>query len=233
MNKESLRLALESYNLHKNEEQLSNLEHLVDTTLKTNESFNLTAIKDKDAFYEKMVLDSALGLVDIPLKDKKVIDVGTGAGFPGMVLYILEPNMDLTLLDSTTKKINYLREYSKERNYKLSFSSERIEDYAKNHRESFDYAYARAVSSLNILVELIAPILKVGGYFIAMKGPGVEEEIKEAKNALKTLSLEIVEDKKYILPESKEERHILVIKKNKETSLKYPRIYSQIKKRPL
>ncbi len=233
MNKESLRIALESFNLRFSEEQLSNLEHLVDTTLKTNETFNLTAIKDKDSFYEKMILDSALGLININLENKKVIDVGTGAGFPGMVLYILGPKMDLTLLDSTTKKINYLSNYAKERDYHISFSNERIEDFALKNRESFDFAYARAVSSLNILLELIAPILKVGGYFIAMKGPNVDEEIKESGNALKILSLDTIQDYKYILPESKEERHILIIKKNKETSNKYPRQYGIIKKRPL
>ena len=233
MDNEKIVSLFKDFDLSLNDEKLNNIRDLVHKTLETNKLFNLTAIKEEDEFYEKMVLDSALGLKDIDLTNKKVIDVGTGAGFPGMVLYILNPQMDITLLDSTEKKIKYLEGYAKEKNYHMSFSSMRMEDYAQKNRNIFDYAYARAVSSLNILLELIMPVLKVGGTFVALKGPTVDNEIKEANNAFKVLGCKVVDIKKYVLPISKEERNIVLIKKEKETSSKHPRQYAQIKRRPL
>ena len=233
MNKESLKVELAMYSLPNDERVLLSLDDFVKTTLKANESFNLTAIKDEESFYEKMVLDSALGMTNLDLANKKVIDVGTGAGFPGMVLYIMEPNMNLTLLDSTAKKIRHLENYSKKNNYKISFSNERAEDFARKHREEYDYAFARAVAPLNILLELIVPMLKLRGEFVALKGPGIDEEIKESEKAFKILGLEIVSKDRYILPESKETRYVLRIRKNKETNHKYPRQFNEIKKKPM
>lgn len=224
---------LNSFNITCDNKQVDLLFALLKDTLETNKKFNLTAIKEEDAFLEKMILDSALAIIDLPLENKKAIDVGTGAGFPGMVIKILSPNCDMTLLDSTNKKIEYLRNLSNE--YKLNNECvcDRAESFARNNIEVYDYAFARAVSALNILIELIAPLLKVGGYFIALKGPNVEEEIKQSSNGLKTLGLEIEKILKYNLPISKEERNIIWIKKIKKTNPKYPREYNQIKKRPL
>ena len=179
-----------------------------------------------------MILDSAIALKDLDLDDKKIIDIGTGAGYPGMVLAILS-NANVTLLDSTKKKIDYLVDYSKEHNIHINGVSMRAEDYAKEHRESLDYAFARAVASLNILIELIIPMLKVGGYFIALKGAGYEEEINNSINAFKKLNCHIESIFETELPESKEKRAIIRIKKDKETNKKYPRQYSDIKKLPL
>ena len=233
MNKEELRKELSSLGFDIDDQKMENIEDIISKTLETNEKFNLTAIKDEESFREKMVYDSALGIVGLDLKDKKCIDVGTGAGFPGMIIYLLNPETKMTLLDSTAKKINYLKEYSKSRNYKLDFVMGRAEEYAFSHREIYDYAFARAVSSLNILLEIIIPMIKVNGYFIALKGANANLEIKEAKNAIKKMGCEITEIKPYILPESKEERNILIIKKIEKTNKKYPRMYSEIKKSPL
>ncbi len=233
MNKQTVKDFLLSRDINVSTSQLEQLEKFMEMTLITNEKFNLTAIKDIESFWEKMILDSALGLFDLDLSNKKVIDVGTGAGFPGVVLKILQPTSDITLLDSTKKKIDYLSEYSKANNLGLKCVTSRAEDFAKSHREQFDFAYARAVAALPILLELIIPMLKVGGTFIAMKGPGVEGELNLSNNAMKKLGCRL--QKMYVdtLPECGESRSIIYIIKEKETNKKYPRDYSEIKKSTL
>ena len=233
MNRDDLRKELSSLGFDIDDQKMENIEDIISKTLLTNVKFNLTAIKDEETFREKMIYDSALGIVGLDLYNKKCIDVGTGAGFPGMVIYLLNPNVKMTLLDSTAKKINYLKDYSKERKYYLDFVVGRAEEYSKENREIYDFAFARAVSSLNVLLEIIIPMIKVNGYFIALKGANADLEIKEAKNALKKMNCEIKENKSYVLPESKEERNILIIKKNAPTNKKYPRMYAEIKKSPL
>lgn len=233
MDRNTLVGQLELLNISFTSSQIDNLFLFMEDTLEANTRFNLTAIKDKDEFVEKMIFDSAIALYDLDIDNKEIIDIGTGAGFPGMVLKILRPSADVTLLDSTKKKIDHLNELSSKYNLKISGISERAEVFARKNEEKFDYAFARAVSSLNILLELIAPILKVGGKFVALKGKNVDVEIKEANNALKILGLEITKINNFTLPISKEERNIVLIKKIKPTSSKYPREYNQIKKRPL
>ncbi len=233
MNKERLLLELKNREILCNEEQANQLEQFMHHILSWNEKFNLTAIKDEESFMEKMIFDSAIGLTDLDLSDKKVIDIGTGAGFPGVVLYLLNPKVNLTLLDSTNKKIVLLKSYALENGYKYDAVSYRAEEYAKEHREEYDYVYARAVAPLNILLELCIPLLKVGGSFIAMKGPGLEEELELSKGALNKLNCHIhkvIEDE---LPESLEKRNIIYITKDKVTPKKYPREYKDIRKLPL
>ena len=214
-------------------EQLNLLETFMKVTLETNEKFNLTAITNPDDFVEKMIYDSALALHDLDLTNKSIIDVGTGAGFPGMVLKILEPKANVVLLDSTAKKINHLLGFAKEQNINVEGVASRAEDYARNNREKFDYATARAVSQLNILLELIIPMLKVGGTFIALKGQGYEDEINNSKEALRRLNCRIGQIYEFELPESHEKRAIIHIVKEKETNKKYPRQYTDIKRQPL
>lgn len=214
-------------------EQLNLLETFMKVTLETNEKFNLTAITNPDDFVEKMIYDSALALHDLDLTNKSIIDVGTGAGFPGMVLKILEPKANVVLLDSTAKKINHLLGFAKEQNINVEGVAARAEDYARNNREKFDYATARAVSQLNILLELIIPMLKVGGTFIALKGQGYEDEINNSKEALRRLNCRICQIYEFELPESHEKRAIIHIVKEKETNKKYPRQYTDIKRQPL
>ena len=214
------------------DEQIHQLEVLMRSTLEQNQKFNLTAITDEDAFVEKMILDSAIALKDLDLDGKKVIDIGTGAGFPGMVIRILS-NADVTLLDSTKKKIDYLLDYSMNNNLSVKGISLRAEDYSRQQPETFDYACARAVSSLNILLEIIMPLVKVGGYFVALKGAGYEEEINSSKEAFKKLNCHVESIYETILPECEEKRAIIRIKKDRPTNKKYPRQYSDIKNRPL
>ena len=215
------------------EEQLNLLNTFMKVTLEANEKFNLTAITNEDEFVEKMIYDSALALYDLDLSEKSIIDVGTGAGFPGMVLKILEPKAQVTLLDSTAKKINHLLGFAKDQNIKVEGIAARAEDYARNNREKFDYATARAVSQLNILLELIIPMLKVGGTFIALKGQGYEDEINNSKEALRRLNCRISKIYEFDLPESHEKRAIIHIVKDKQTNKKYPRQYTDIKRLPL
>lgn len=233
MNKNGFINELKNRNIVCNEQQFSLIEDIIKTTLETNKKFNLTAITNYDEFLEKMVFDSALGLRDIDLSNKKVIDVGTGAGFPGLILYVLCNDINLTLLDSTSKKINYLKEYANSHNFNIDTVAARCEDYSRKNIEQYDYAYARAVAHLSILLELIAPLLKIGGTFVALKGPGALQEIEESKNALKKLGLKvekIIEDE---LPESHDKRFIIHIKKIEKTPRKYPREYKDIKSLPL
>ena len=216
-----------------NAEQVDSLFSLMDKTLEANENFNLTAIKDRDQFVEKMIFDSALVLKDIELKDKSIIDIGTGAGFPGMVIAILEPEAQVTLLDSTNKKINHLINISKELNVNTTAICDRAESFALANREKYDYATARAVAPLNILLELIIPILKVGGTFLAMKGAGYEDELNASDKALKKLSCRIESIYECNLPVSNEKRAIIRIVKDTPTNKKYPREYKEIKRLPL
>jgi len=228
-----LKAQLNRFDILCTDEQVNLLNVFMESTLETNEKFNLTAIKDRDQFVEKMIFDSALSLYDLDLTDKSIIDVGTGAGFPGMVIKILSKDAKVTLLDSTKKKIDYLKEFALANKIDVQGISARAEDYSRTNRNKYDYAIARAVSSLNILLEIITPLLKVNGTFIAMKGPGFEEEINDSKKALAKLNCEISKVYEFELPESHEKRAIIHIKKTKETPNKYPRDYSEIKRLPL
>lgn len=229
MNKDEFLSYLRTREIECSDAQYESLINFMNDTLATNEKFNLTAIKDPDSFMEKMLLDSAIALYNLDLDGKKVIDIGTGAGFPGVVLKLLQPTSDITLLDSTKKKIDRLNEYSIKNDLGLNCVTSRAEDFARQNRETFDYAFARAVASLPVLLELIVPLLKVNGVFVALKGPGAEQEIIEASNAMKKLDCRL--EKIYIdkLPVSNECRTLIYIIKEKKTQKRYPRDYKDIK----
>ena len=230
MNKTQLVEELNKLNLSFDIEKL---ESLMEDTLFTNEKFNLTAIKDKEKFRELMLLDSAIPLTLVDFNDKKILDVGTGAGYPGLVLSLLSTG-NFTLLDSTKKKIDHINEYVSNNNINNVIGViGRAEEYISNHRNEFDIVIARAVSSLNILLELCIPYLKVGGYFIAMKGRQGKDEIEQSKRALSLLGCKIVSINEIELPESKETRINIVIQKEKDTNKKYPRLYKDIVNKPL
>ena len=232
MNKELFLETLAKNNIACSSETYDELVLFMKKTLEVNEQFNLTAIKDEDSFMEKMILDSSLASLPFDFSNKKIIDVGTGAGFPGLVLYILNKNIHMTLLDSTAKKINHLKNYCLEKKYDVKTICDRAENYSRAHNEEYDFATARAVAHLSILLELIIPLLKVNGYFIALKGPGVEEEIKESEKAFKKLGCVLENNISYSLP-SGEKRNLVIVKKLSKTNKKYPRTYDQIKKLPL
>ena len=221
MNKETFVKELNSRGINCSEQQLELLWDFMRHVLKTNESFNLTAIKDEESFVEKMLFDSALLLNNQNFEGLDILDIGAGAGFPSVVLSILSPKAHVFALDSTAKKVKFIEDYT------------RAEEFARENRERFMVVTARAVASLRILVELALPMLKVGGVFIAMKGPGFEQEIVEAKGTLKKLNAEIDYIYEDQLPESKEMRSFIYIKKIKETPNKYPRLYGEIKNKAL
>lgn len=228
-----LRKYLNAFEIDFTEEKISQLTFLMKDTLLTNEKFNLTAITNEDDFLEKMIFDSALSLYDLDLSDKKIIDIGTGAGFPGLVIKILQPNCNMYLLDSTKKKIDHILDFAFRTHMHVSGISSRAEMYAKNHREEFDFAIARAVSKLNILLEISIPLLKIGGTFLALKGADFEKEVNESKNALKKLGCHIEKIIEFNLPVCEEKRAIIYIVKDKKTDEKYPREYSEIKRHSL
>lgn len=200
-----------------------------------NEKMNLTAIVEPREVVYKHFYDCMLFLknVNIPF-GAKVVDVGTGAGFPGMVLKIMRPDINLTLLDSLNKRLIFLEEVLNKTNLTANLLHSRAEDAGRNelYRDSFDIACARAVASLNALCEYCLPLVKKGGIFVSMKGPSAGEEIEAAKNALKLCSGEIKEVKKETLT-GEEERNFIVINKISQTSPKYPRMGKKITKQPL
>lgn len=233
MNKNSFVDELNKRGISCDESQLDLLWDFMHHVLETNEKFNLTAIKDEDAFVEKMIFDSALLLNNQNFEGIDLLDIGAGAGFPSVVISILSPKAHVIALDSTAKKIHFIQEYVNLHNLNLTATCARAEEFAHSNREKYLVITARAVASLRVLMELAIPMLKIGGVLIAMKGPGFEEEIAEAKNAFKKLNCEIDYIYEDQLPESKESRSFIYIKKLKETPKKYPRTFGEIKKLPL
>ena len=225
---------LNKLNINPSEEELNKLEKYAELLIEYNKKFNLTAITKLEEIYLKHFYDSLTLIKVIDLdKELKVLDIGTGAGFPGIVLKIFYPKLELTLLDSNNKKITFLNEVTKELGLeKLKCIHGRAEELSKEFREYFDIVTSRAVASLRILTELAVPYTKVNGYFIALKGKA-EEELKEAESTIKKLDCKIEEKEKLILPDNTSERTIIKIKKEKTTPSIYPRKYDKIIKQAL
>lgn len=199
-----------------------------------NQVMNLTAISGEEDVARLHFLDCAalLGLADFA--GKKVIDVGTGAGFPGLALKIACPAMELTLLDSLDKRINFLKNTCE----KLGFDDvtcihSRAEEIPAGFRQGFDFALSRAVARLNLLCELCLPYVKKGGAFIAMKGSDLEEELAEAQRCIRTLGGQVEQKIDYTIPGTDVTHSALIIRKVADTPAKYPRRWAQIKKSPL
>ena len=222
---------LNKLNIKPTEEELTKLEEYSRMLLEYNNKFNLTAITNIEDIYLKHFYDSLSITKAIDLNQElKVLDIGTGAGFPGLVLKIFFPKLDIILLDSNNKKITFLNEVIKELGLKnIKCIHGRAEELPTNYREYFDIVTSRAVANLRVLTELSIPYLKVNGYFISLKGKA-EEEIKEAESTLKVLNCEIEKIDKFILPDQVSERAIIKIRKEKETPDTYPRKYDKIKK---
>ena len=202
---------------------------------KHGQAVNLTAITGAGEVACLHFLDSLALLNVVKFKDTKVIDVGSGAGFPGVPLKIAEPSIDLTLLDSTGKRIAFLSELCEELGLKAEYLKARAEDaaYFPDYREKYDVVVSRAVARLNILCELCLPFVCVGGLFIAMKGVDSEDEITETKNALKTLGGEWQKNYDYKIPDTDITHRAVLIRKIRSTTEKYPRRFARIKKSPL
>jgi 16S rRNA (guanine527-N7)-methyltransferase len=228
--------ATESFKFKFNEIQITQLETYYNLLVEWNEKMNLTAITDAQGVVVKHFADSVsvLNYVDFPY-NSSIIDVGTGAGFPGVVLKIARPDIKLTLLDSLNKRLVFLQNVLGEINLSADLIHSRAEDGGrdKNLRESFDYAVSRAVANMNVLSEYCLPYVHVGGSFLAFKGRGAESEISAAKSAIKKLGGKIAETYNFALPFDGGERAIVQIQKIAETPNKYPRNAGKIKSSPL
>lgn len=228
--------ATENFKFKFNEIQITQLETYYNLLVEWNEKMNLTAITDAQGVAVKHFADSVsvLNYVDFPY-NSSIIDVGTGAGFPGVVLKIARPDIKLTLLDSLNKRLVFLQNVLGEINLSADLIHSRAEDGGrdKNLRESFDYAVSRAVANMNVLSEYCLPYVHVGGSFLAFKGRGAESEISAAKSAIKTLGGKIAETYNFALPFDGGERAIVQIQKIAETPNKYPRNAGKIKLSPL
>ena len=212
--------------------QLEQYEKYYQLLNEWNKVMNLTGIDEHDEVYEKHFYDSLLSIENIKYEGS-LVDVGSGAGFPGLVLKIAYPDLFVTLLEPIGKRCRFLQAVIDELGLqKIEVVNERSEDFAKSKRESYDFVTARAVSNLNILSELCVPLIKVGGHFIVLRGSSGSEEIVNAKEALKALGAkEVSVFEKELNDGSK--RIIADYVKVKATNLKYPRNYGMIKKRPL
>ena len=216
------------------DEMIIKFQKYLDLLMEWNQKINLTALKTEEEIIEKHFYDSLLMAEEIKFDDQSLLDVGTGAGFPGIPLKIVFEDLFVTLLEPTLKRVNFLDIVIKELGLKKIVTvNKRAEDYVKDARSYYDLVTARAVSRLNMLLELCMPLVKVDGLFLAMKGSKGEEEIQESINALKILNGEIFKIQKTKLVTDNDERMNIFIKKTDEISMKYPRAYGQIKKSPL
>ena len=199
-----------------------------------NKVMNLTAITEPADIATLHFLDCASLLPLAEWKGKTVVDVGTGAGFPGMPLRILEPSIRLTLLDSLNKRIDFLQDVCEDLGLTdVACVHGRAEEFAAHRRESFDIAVSRAVANLQMLSELCLPLVKVGGSFLSMKSVDSDQELEAAKKAISLLGGEISRVKDYAIPGTDVRHRLILIKKIKETPKKYPRAFAKIKKNPL
>ena len=225
----------EQVKINVEEEQARQLWEYMQLLLMWNEKINLTAITEPNEIILKHFVDS---FTIAPYIDKNsyLIDVGTGAGFPGIPLKIIRPDINIVLLDSLQKRINFLQETIEKLNLnKISAIHARIEEIGKNkqYREKFDYVTSRAVANLSVLAEYMLPLSKESGKILCMKGSNVEQELNDAKNAIKILGGQIEKVEQFLLPNTDMGRNIVVIKKVQCTPKQYPRKAGIPSKQPL
>lgn len=215
------------------EDILKKLEIYKDFLIEYNTHTNLTAIKNELDIYLKHFYDSLTitKVIDLNSIDN-LLDIGTGAGFPGMVLKIFYPNIKITLLDSNNKKTKFLNELKEKLNVNVEIINDRVENYAKNNLNKFDVVTSRAVASLRVLSELSLPLVKKGGLFIPLKG-NVEEELIGALDTIDLMNSKVIDKKTFELYKDSGIRNILVIKKFENTSIQNLRTYDKIVKKPL
>ena len=234
-NRELLSKGLKELGIDVNDNMLDNLKVYRDMLAEWNQHMNLTGIVDEKEVYIKHFLDSISAVKNGYIKDGiSLIDVGTGV--PGLPLRICLENMNVTLLDSLNKRINFLQEVSKNIGVNnINYIHGRAEDFGKleEYREKYDVATARAVAGLPVLMEFCVPFVKVGGYFVCLKGPNANLELEESKAAIEVLGVEFIEQINVELPESDLNHNILVFKKVKNTPEKYPRKAGKPSKNPI
>lgn len=231
---EIVRSGLDELKIPYNDSTIGRLRIYSDYLAEMNKVMNLTAIEGDEATAKLHFLDCAALPAEEDISGKRVIDVGTGAGFPGMVLKILCPDISLTLLDSLDKRIGFLKNTCE----KLGFEGvdcihARAEEAPKELRESFDIATSRAVARLNLLCELCLPFVKKGGLFISLKSTDHADELKEAEKAIKQLGGKLEKVVNYTIPGTDVTHSLIFIRKVAPTPARFPRRWAQIKKQPL
>ena len=234
INKSELKRICADFGVKLDDTALERFDKFAELLVEKNKVMNLTAITEPDEIIVKHFADSltALSMIDIP-KGANIIDVGTGGGFPGIPLLIARPDIQLTMLDSTKKKLAFVQEAVDELGLKATVLHKRAEEAGQSElRESFDFCVSRAVAALNVLSEYCIPFVKVNGTFLAMKGSKGNEELDGAKKAIPALGGKVINKKSMILPDGGE-RILIEIKKISHTATKYPRVSAQISKKPL
>lgn len=234
MNQNKFIEELKKINIELTDKQLNDLEIYYEMLVEYNERMNLTGITEKEQVYLKHFYDSLTIMKIIDLnKEETLCDIGTGAGFPGMVLKIVFPNLKITLVDSLNKRMEFLKDVQEKLKLEnLEIIHARAEEFAKVNIEKFDIVTARAVAHLSILLEYSIPMVKINKYFIAMKG-NINEELEESKNAIKLLNSKLEKVIEFKLPIEESTRNLIKITKISKTNNKYPRKYSEIKKKKL
>lgn len=223
----------EELKINVNDETLCNFETYEKLLLETNKKFNLTSIEDEESVLYKHFIDSLYAAKFVDFNEKTLCDLGTGAGFPGLVLAIMFPTLNVTLVESNGKKVSFLKSVTDELKLKnVNIINKRAEELS-DLKNSFDYVTARAMTRLNILIELAIPLCKINGKLLAYKLFDVEKEILDAKHALTQLDSKIETIYKYELPNNIDKRSLLIIKKIKNTKKRFPREFSKISSNPL
>ena len=228
---ETLRSGLPALGLDLTEDTCRKLCAFGAAVVEQNKVMNLTAITEDTAVAKLHLLDSLSVLKAARLEGKRLIDVGCGAGFPGVPVKIGCPDVSVTLLDSLGKRMAWLERILPELGVEAECVTARAEEFAAQRREQYDFATSRAVARLNILLELTAPFVKVGGKVLAMKGAAAREELAEAQTAIKKLGLEL--EQVLDFPVDGTAHSVIVLKKVRPTPAQYPRAYAKIKKTPL
>lgn len=233
MNREEFIKETEKLGIYLDDKILSNLEEYYNILKEENEKYNLTRIIEKESVYLKHFYDSLTINKIIKLDSQNVCDLGSGAGFPGLVLAICFPNVKITLIESNGKKCNFLNIIKEKLSLNnVTIINNRIEEYAKDNREIFDIVTARAVAPLKHLLEYGIPLVKVKGYFIAMKS-NIKEETENIENYYNKLSIKEENIIEFSLPKENSLRTLIKYKKEEKTNTKYPRRYSEIVKRDI
>ena len=231
--KEIIKSSFENYGIVLTDKQVEQFEIYYNFLVEENEKYNLTAITEKNEVAIKHFVDSVLPYKTIP-QNASIIDVGTGAGFPGVPLKILREDLKLTLLDSLQKRVRFLEELTHKLELKnVTCVHARAEDYCREKREKFDVATSRAVAATNTLSEYLIPYVKKGGLVLMYKGSKAEEELKDGEKAIKTLGGKVSLIQKFFLKEVESERNIVVIEKLFPTPSKFPRGKNLPKTKPI
>ncbi len=232
MTEQEFKSAIEELGIQLSEEQLELFNKYADYLLEYNRHTNLTAIRTKEEVYLKHFYDSILLLKYTSLKDKSLLDIGSGAGFPGVPLKIIEPSIDLTLMDANGKKTAFLESLKNVLKLDYTVINDRAEKYILNRREQIDVVTARAVTAMPVLAELSIPFVKVGGEFIAYKGD-IDETLENGKYAIEVLGGELEKVETTYLPEENAKRSFIFVSKKCKTDARYPRLFDKISKSPL